>query len=61
MKIEIRLRGEDSVTEGTVGEAPVTAHVVMEGILVGIALQADLTYELFGPAAAAAVAAPVPH
>lgn len=50
VEIQIGLRREDSVADGAVGDTPVDAHVVMERVLVGVALLADLTTELLGPA-----------
>ena len=45
MKILVGLGGEDRVADETVGDAAVDAHVVVQGVLVGVPPLADLTDE----------------
>ena len=50
MKIQVGLGGEDRVADETVGDAAVDAHVVVQGVLVGVPPLADLTDEPLWPA-----------
>ena len=53
VKVQIGLGGEDDGAELALGDPLVDAHVIVEGVLVGVALLTDLAAELLHRAGAA--------